>query len=294
MIVKNPFTIEQLERKRLANLIAEQKGIKYKSAMRYLQRASAPVGKQRIAEPRFTGIKPKLKTQVSGFVEQERKRLTLSTHQETWYEKQLRTLRELGEKKERGELDHVIRSKDLSIPPLVDRLSILVGELDYENAAEILATSEDLIQKAIEGNRLNMLEDAELNEGYSHLLRDRQLQDDFDINSNTIEHRAQVLARILAQRDADISLNLRTAIADGDIDLEKIDQWQIPIRELTNTQLSKILDAWFDNQSGNNLVTNKAFTFDEMFEAMELDDWDIITQDLEDSEFWAWFRELFY
>lgn len=44
--------------RRLAESIAAQKGIKVKSAMRYIQRAAAPVGKQRIIKPKFAGLKP--------------------------------------------------------------------------------------------------------------------------------------------------------------------------------------------------------------------------------------------
>lgn len=49
------------ERRILAEKIAKQRGIKVDSAMRYLQRAAAPKGKQRINKPTFKGLTPSVK-----------------------------------------------------------------------------------------------------------------------------------------------------------------------------------------------------------------------------------------
>lgn len=60
---------------------------------------------------------------------------------------------------------------------------------------------------------------------------------------------------------------------------------------LTSGQLGKILDAWVENHTGS-LTTSRNFDLDEMFDAFDEDGNDF--WDLEESEFWAWFRELFY
>ena len=44
------------DRRRLAERIAAEKNIKVRSAMRYLQRAAAPAGKERIKAPRYSGL----------------------------------------------------------------------------------------------------------------------------------------------------------------------------------------------------------------------------------------------
>lgn len=49
------------DRRKLAESIARSKGIKVKSAMRYIQRVEAPEGKERIKNPRFTGFSKYLK-----------------------------------------------------------------------------------------------------------------------------------------------------------------------------------------------------------------------------------------
>lgn len=60
---------KKTERRLLAEKIAAEKGIKVKSAMRYLQRAAAPVGKQRIAKPTFRGLLPATKEKAIRAVE---------------------------------------------------------------------------------------------------------------------------------------------------------------------------------------------------------------------------------
>lgn len=49
------------DRRRLAERIAAEKNIKVRSAMRYLQRAAAPAGKERIKAPRYSGLSDSLR-----------------------------------------------------------------------------------------------------------------------------------------------------------------------------------------------------------------------------------------
>ena len=63
-----------MTRRQLAEQIAAEKGVKIKSAMRYLQRAAAPVGKQQIKNPRFSGLSETLKQKAASAVQSEREK----------------------------------------------------------------------------------------------------------------------------------------------------------------------------------------------------------------------------
>lgn len=56
------------ERRLLAEELAAARGIKVESAMRYIQRAIAPEGKQQIKNPKFEGVDKKLAEEVKEYV----------------------------------------------------------------------------------------------------------------------------------------------------------------------------------------------------------------------------------
>lgn len=286
----NPYAAEQIKRRELAELIAKQKRIKVKSAMRYLQRAIAPIGKQRIVKPKFTGLKPKLKRDVVQFVESEKLRITKP---ETWYEKYTRDLKALGDQVAAGEYTgKFLGIGDLQEGTLLDKLAVLSNLHTTETAAEILDTDADLLIKAIQGGALNRLEQAELTEQYYYLVRDEDLQDEYEVDIDYVEREAAVLRESLKLMDDINSMIIfRNAVADGEVSLDKLEKGYTLFGNLTRGQLGKILDAFVENQSGM-LTTSRKFDLDEMFDAYEGDGQDF--WDIEESDFWAWFRELFY
>lgn len=286
----NPYAAEQIRRRELAELIAKQKRIKVKSAMRYLQRASAPEGKQRIIHPKFTGIKSKLKQDVVQFVESEKLRITKP---KTWLEQYQERLKKLGDKVAAGTYEgKFLGVGDLPEGTLLDKLSVLSNLHTTETASEILDTDSDLLIKAIQGGTLNRLEQAELNEQYYHLVRDTELQDEYEVDIDYVEREAAVLRSALTSIDDINSIIIfRNAVADGEVSLDKLEKGVSLFGNLTRGQLGKILDAFVENKSGI-LATAREFDLDEMFDAYEDDNADF--WDIEESDFWAWFRELFY
>ncbi len=60
------------ERRQLAEQIAAEKGIKVKSAFRYIQRSVAEEGKQQIKNPTFKGLSKTTKENLQDFVEIEK------------------------------------------------------------------------------------------------------------------------------------------------------------------------------------------------------------------------------
>lgn len=182
---------------------------------------------------------------------------------------------------------------DLAEGQLIDKLAVLSNTHTIDTTADVLDTDVDLLLKALQGGILNRLEKAELNEQYYHLVRDTELQNEYDVDIDNVEKNAAVLRSALTSiDDVDSIIIFRSAVADGEVSLEKLEQGVSLFGNLTRGQLSKILDAWVENQTGA-LTTSRAFDLDEMFDAYLEGDggnfWDI-----EDSEFWAWFRELFY
>lgn len=65
---------KQTERQKLAQQIAREKGIKYKSALRYLQRSTATGTKQKIKNPKFTGLSEKTAKKAKRIVKREKKK----------------------------------------------------------------------------------------------------------------------------------------------------------------------------------------------------------------------------
>lgn len=78
---------KKTHRRLLAEAIAKEKGVKLKSAMRYLQRISVPAesGKQRIKSPRYSGLPDKLRKRIkrAGTKPKERVRKSDLTFPET-------------------------------------------------------------------------------------------------------------------------------------------------------------------------------------------------------------------
>lgn len=290
--------INPLTQQEFARLIAKQRGIKYKSAMRYLQRARAPEGKQRIVHPTFPGLKPAVRQQVAAFVEAERKRIT----PQTWYDEYLHSLTKLGEDVKAGRL--VIQKGTLPEGSLLDKIAVLINDLQYEQAGEALDVDLDLIEHAIKGGVLNRLQQEELRGAYSDVYRDRELQREYDIDIQYVEDQAAIITDAIRQKDIDNQNTIREGVADGEIDLEKFTRNKGGtriLRQLNNTQLGRILDAFANQKRGvpnikyvdGEAVPVRHFDINEMLDAAELDGYDI-TSEVEDSQFWAWFRELFY
>lgn len=63
------------QRRKLAEQIAAEKGIKVSSAMRYLQRVAAPEGKQRIVNPKYSGVSEKLRKKVKRTIAKTKRRI---------------------------------------------------------------------------------------------------------------------------------------------------------------------------------------------------------------------------
>lgn len=302
-IVINPITPEQLERRRLAQLIAKQKQIKYKSAMRYIQRASAPVGKQRIQKPTFAGIKPALKKRVISYVEFEKQK---QTKPKDFFEYLRQTGREIQAEIDAGtQKFRQLTVADLKRGDKLDILDWLAAFSNiYDNPENILDVDEDLILRAVAGERLDRGEDDELNGQFIHMKRDEQLQREHGIDLDYLEREATVVHNILRKiMDRPMEDIFREAIALKEVSLDTIERGYSLFGELESKRVHVILDAYHEySQTGlyrcwdydgqKWIQSTKAIDLNEMFE-LYLED-GTTTTDVMDSMFWAWFRELFY
>lgn len=303
----NPREFAELNRRQQAEIIAKEKrklkpDYKLKSAYRYLQRAAAPEGKQRIIHPRLERfLPPKLVGQVDRGIKIAREALRTDTP----HARYLESLRDLGERVRRGEL--VIQKPTLPEGSLADKIAVLINKLTYDTAADILDVDDTLLDKVVTGTKLNRHERYEIEEQFSHLMRDAEVQDEYDIDTEYIESKASLLTHTIQEKDIDDQNVIREGIADSDIDLEKFSKAVSIFPQLNNAQLARILDTYADQKRGVTTYHHKrdedtgllhkgrkmrAFDINEMFDAAALDDYDI--SNVSESEFWAWFRELFY
>lgn len=273
------------QRRRVADLIAKQRGIKIKSAMRYLQRASAPVGKQRIKQPTYYGLSDYARRKAVQDVhsvlirrEKERRGYTGDYFED---------LKLLGESVRRG--DTVFKKKVFPPGQLEDRVAALSGLLgSLDDAADILDTDFELIEKVVLSLPLNILEIAEINEQYFHLFRDTETQTDFDIDINEVERRAAIVSDTIKNiDDIDVSRILRQIIAENEIDWGAFENGSHRFRDFTRHQAKMILQEWLERHG-----TNEELDLTEAFVLLANDGNKFY--DMEDSEFWAWFREIFY
>lgn len=296
----NPQEFALLKRREQAEIIAREKrklkpDYKLKSAYRYLQRATAPEGKQRIKQPRLEAfLPPKLARQVDRTIKIQREIRSRPPKPPplTW-----------EYFVERG-----ARPVELPEGSTADKIAILISQLEYDRAAEALDVDETLLDKVVGGTQLNRLERYEIEEQLSHLMRDEELQSEYDVDVDFIEKNASHLTDTIRLKNVDDQNIIRGGIADGDIDLDKFTRAISLFRDLNNSQLGRILDAYADQKKGIPIYHVKRdkktgliqmtkrkvrqFDINEMFDAAELDDYHIM--DVEESEFWAWFRELFY
>lgn len=165
-------------------------------------------------------------------------------------------------------------------------LSNQLGGLDeLENVIQVPA---ELLQKAINGEPLTRFESEDIDSGILKLTdrgasSDIAIDNGIDINDiNTLAETMDLTERIM--QDSIAMEKYRQLVAMGALDATDIrDNWTI-FGNLTNAQTNKVLDAAINSDRPDLRA---------MFQAYQADEGDIFG-DLEESEFWAWFREMFY
>lgn len=184
----------------------------------------------------------------------------------------------------------------------VDGLAVLSNIYGIEAAADIIGIDTELADNAISGDYLDRYDSAAITSGYLRIANDEELQDLYNIDVNDLfditdkvsyafRGNNQTVVGMADKNNADI---VREAIASGAIDLEKFaESSPLLAFELTTTQCSILLDEWaFQQQYGRPNRAHEMFDFNTMFDKYREDNGAI--NNVKNSLFWAWFRELFY
>ncbi len=200
------------------------------------------------------------------------------------------------------------RQIELPLGNEIDGAAILFNMYGEDEAAEILNTDLDILLKAIQGGQLNRLETARIKEGYNHIRRDEDLISEYDIDIDKLDDYTATLTDSVSSMRKDNADLFRQLIADGDVDLEKYERASLLLSDLSipNTEyLSTILDEWsYQQEHGKpstvrdrdgNLIKRKMFEINDIFDNY-FDDTEngVSIWDIDESTFWAWFREIFY
>lgn len=174
------------------------------------------------------------------------------------------------------------------------KLAILVNMLDgYDEAESATGVPAELIQKAIEGEQLTGYENALLETGFNKLYleddRGLDLDDLFGMRQTKFgEPTAEgtttgLLDKTLDFLDrTDLQNEFRALVADGSVDLGDLETGFGLFANLTSHQAEMVLDGLRSGDADAG----------EMFAAYLADGMDF--WNIEDSDFWEWFRDTFY
>ena len=167
-------------------------------------------------------------------------------------------------------------------------LSNQLGGLDeLENVIDVPA---ELLQKAINGEPLTRFEIEQVDEGLQRLGRYNISSDialDHGIDLSDVNTVSDAAAFVDFQADADISAQYRQIIADGLLDFDDIVSAKTMFGELSNKQTSMMFDKILEMDAPDARDVFQRYIRDG-------ESGGIFSKDLKDSEFWAWFREMFY
>ncbi len=203
-------------------------------------------------------------------------------------------LKDLGEQVRRGEIK--IRKAGLPDGDLIDEITVLSNLYGIDEASEILDVDVNSIDDLLSGFKLNRLQQDEIEGGWLDVRRDKNLIQEYDIDIPYIDKQSAIIKAALDSIETVDNKNIfRKAVAEQDLDLDKIDEGRLLFKNLTNGQLGKILEAWSEQQqriADTGIETDDAINLNDMFDSFFDDGADF--WDIEESMFWAWFREIFY
>lgn len=165
---------------------------------------------------------------------------------------------------------------------LLDKLAIISNELGgMDETAELLGVDTTLIEYALEGGILTRSQQAELQRSYADFELNYQAQQDYALDLDIIDEQAETLRT--AEKfinDNDLASDFRYAVSEGLITLDELENGYGLFADLPPKQTEMIINWLVDGNSASGFIN--AYLNDDNI-------WDI-----EDSEFWEWFRDVFY
>jgi hypothetical protein len=192
-------------------------------------------------------------------------------------------------------------------------LAVLVNQLGgYDETEKAIGVDAELIARAVGGGRLSRLENAELETGFNQLYLEPKIANKFDIDLDDLDETAEILNDAENKiKDVDLENLLRSSLAEGEIETDNLESTDILFGNLTPLQRDRVLGI-FTNIQDVKAKLNEPIPYSEkrelkqelsttrqtvskMFDALNDDiAQDRNLQDIYESAFWEWFREIFY
>lgn len=224
-------------------------------------------------------------------LEQVEKKRGISRTELPYYEtdgqRYRRKLRELDRRIKVGEL--VIQKPTVRAANIWNTIAVLANALGgVDVVADVLDVPIDNVIQVVQGQNLNQSDRMDLEDSYYSLVTDLSLQDSLGINTDEIDYHATVvrdMEQLISpgegyERSLYLSHQLRAMVANGRIDLKELAASYMIFANL-NTKYVEAIFGWID-EGGDPAEFFASYIAGEKF-------WD-----LENSTFWAWFREVFY
>lgn len=236
-------------------------------------------------------------------IQQHREEQRQRHYEDTYYEPQPLSIEEAFE---RGIVGSKVRQEPI-YTSIIDKAAIIANVYGIDGAANVLNVNEDLLNYALEGNRLDRRDTAIIQRGY-----DDAIINDADIDFDKVEHYAERLKTAIEAVNEEryegdrLKNQFRYIVAEGKFDIEKgltiagdAFAWEALMdtgRSLTGDErgmtprVKHMLLEWMSQDD----------TTAEQINNM-LDIWRLdlefnpeIDEGINQSLWWAWFREIFY
>lgn len=154
----------------------------------------------------------------------------------------------------------------------IDKLAVAANLLGgFDELSNILGVDENLLEKAIGGFTLGSRQSETLTDAFNDAIAEN-LIDEREVNKLTTSVQSATL-----RNNTQIKDGFRLAIANGQVDLDELDNYTT-LKNLTEAQLEPLIE-WLSED-----VSRKASEFLDL----------AFSWDVQESEFWKWFREIFY
>lgn len=170
-----------------------------------------------------------------------------------------------------------------------NKLAILTNQLGgYDEVERVIGVDQELVQRAVEGQQLTSIQQAEIETGFNQLYLDKELALDNGIDINAIESLSKDLSdTVNFFYDQDAENRFRQGVADGVVDANDLADGGTLFANLTSSQIDKVLSLLETDEASDEISNLFSFYLQDYYS--EVDFWDV-----QDSLFWEWFRETFY
>jgi hypothetical protein len=192
-------------------------------------------------------------------------------------------------------------------------LAVLVNQLGgYDETEKAIGVDADLIVRAVSGERLSDIENAEVEDGFNKLYLKPNFAKRYDIDIPELKEITETLNLTEGKiKDVELENLFRQIVASGEIDTDDIDSANVLFADRTPSQRDQIFSIFENLETVKGRLTERipygekqelqkelsairgavAGLFEAVADDMEKD---VDMHNIVESAFWEWFREIFY